>query len=285
MGLPAIQHLPSIHLGEDPSSQFFRDKCKAFAFSTLEKITWIAIVAIAASIFVIAYTQAALSDSGSLVTLAAIMSTYPLVCLAAFAKNRSRALTFKAEIEGNTILKIKGISHWSQKEIEQFFDEHGLDKSKMIENPQKLLPIIARFEVLRQKAKSIIESNQKALTSEIENRALRLENRREAASHLEKQGYPLLLNATFLLQTIQDPIAFPYQSPQNPFELSFKNIGTCRPKAPDERFFDQTFDNRDEYFLFYTKSRYSKDPISRAQIEKDPTPKALRLLIFQEESS
>jgi hypothetical protein len=271
------------YLHEVPKNTASRLRCKALALNTLEKISWIAFVAIMATIFTLSY--AGMSLTGSLPMILVGMALFsPLLGIGAAQFNACRVRYMRrAEIEEGVAAELSAIAGWGTREIEGFFREHNLRLDRVplnvlrqknsAEPLRALLPLIARFRFLHRLEVDAEMASRNLLTQrgngaeDEQQRVIRLAIRQFAYKKHELEAIPRGLDAAILLQLIENPN----------MELSVGDIGTFRAKGKDERQFDRD-EGHDEYFVFH--SNLNRRPITLREIDADMAPRTLRLKLF-----
>lgn len=274
------------YLTEDLSANVTRLNRKALAANVLEKICWVAFLAIVGVIFAVSYAGITLTGSLPLVMVGLALSG-PLFGLAASHLNiRTRAFSQQAEGEQKVLDKLGEISGWEEGEVRQFFLQQHLDITKLPlrplqqkepERPHKaLLPLIARFMYMQELSEKAEEMAQRNLhlepqqsIEETQKRILRLTSRQIGWKQHEHEAIPRALEAALLLQEIENP----------QMDVSLNDLGTFRAKSFEERMFNRDFPPvSDEYFVFHPANR--RLPLTLQGIEEDMSPSTLRGKLF-----
>lgn len=255
---------------------------KEFMFKTLEKISWVAFVAIIATVFTISYAGIAMTGNLPLVLVGMSLISPVLGLVATQLNLKATGYAKRAEIEEGVAKELRAIG---VDQIQDFLRENGLNSNL---EPSLLLPLIARFNYLHKLSVNTERASREKLTRSIENdivqaearlgkpieenqkRFIRLANRQIAWNQHEQEAIPRALDAAVMLQIIQNPT----------LELSLADIGHFLAKSFEERAFDRQFEPRnDDYFRFRTAGR---QPLTLAEIEQDMSPRALRLKLFSQ---
>lgn len=280
MSVQSVSPLPLNHyFHEIPAASASAFRCKALTLSVLEKISWIAFLAIMAIIFTVSY--AGISPAGHLpMVLVSMALIAPLIGLGASQLNiKSLQYNNLAKIEEGVAAELRKIAHWGISEIETFLTEQNLNltpssrdalRQKNPETPLRaLLPLIARFKFLYQHETNTVDASRRELTRPINDRFLRLTNRQIAYAKYEGEALPAGLDAAVLLQIIQHPT----------LELSLKEICTLVTKTYEERNFDRMYgpDDSNAYCVFNASTHL---PLSLDDLEHNLSPRELRRLLF-----
>lgn len=299
MGVQAVGNLPLNHyFNEIPEKSASSLRCKALALNVLEKISWVAFLAIMATIFTVSYAGISLTGNLPLILVAMVLFT-PIFAVGASQFNiMSSGYAQKAAIEEGVTNELKLIAKWKTPEIEQFIREQGLHldlipldalKQKNENEPLcALLPLIARFNFLHRLENDTERASKEKLAHRIEDeiaeaeterekpieesqkRLIRLANRQIAWRQHELEAIPRGLDAAVMLHIIQNPTLL---------DLTLTKIGEFRAKSYDERMFDRHFAPiNDEYFAFHKDLH--RPSLTLAEIEQDMAPRALRLKLF-----
>lgn len=277
---------------------------KAFACSALEKISYVALIAIMAIVFAISYTSTVLTGGLPLLLAGVVLST-PVIAwgvtkFAVMASNFSRM----AEMERGVSLQLKQIEQWRGPEITQFLLEQriaadripldGLRQINRDEPLRALLPLIARFNFLRassQEIEAVVTHSRAELEAKFREKEAetgrqidpqikqknRFECQETAWRQHEIEAVPLALNAAILLDLIQNPAQQDLDI--KPFSLEIPGVGSCVPKSFAERIFGRNDNIRsDDYVVFHPDLH--RDPLSLQAIEQNFEPRDLRLVLL-----
>lgn len=292
------------YLDNIPAATASNLKRKVFAVSLLEKISWVAIVALSALVLTISYGGVVLTGALPFVMtglgLATVFSAWGLTKARTWSETCNRELITETKVAHH----LNQIQHWQAPEITQFLENQQIDIQQIPmpilahKNPEEplraLLPLIARFNFLKSESEMIervsldhlnirIEQNltdrdrelareSKPPTPETVKREVRTIARRMTWYERELKGFPLALNAAILLEIIQRP--------QQEFKLA--DLGTYYAKTFEERVFDRTFEPRNDHYFVFNESLH-RPPITFAEIEQNFEPKALRFRLFPNE--
>lgn len=285
------------YLIESPSQAASSLRRKALSWSVLEKICWVAIVAITAVVLTISYSGIVLTGS-----LPFVVGGIGVVAIgAAFGVSKFRILSdqysSQYEIEHGVERELNAIANWTTPQIQQFLQEERLDvnqipldalKQKEKDEPLRaLLPLIARFKYYKSVAEDLGKKSREDLGGKIEERIrnkeiqdgkptpedikrrIRLINRQIAWERHELGAIPKALEGALLLNLMQMPT----------LELSLSDLGECRAKSFEERMFDRIYEPRnDDYFVFHANLNRAK--LSLTEIEQNMEPRALRIQLF-----
>lgn len=267
------------YLTEIPEKNAFKLKCKSFALNVLEKISWVAILAIMAVVFTVSYGGIVLTGNMPLIFAGMALSTFFFGAAIMSLKTKATHFAMLAETEGRVAIQLQKISGWKTPQIEQFLRDQGIDPAQIPLAPLKrlnsneplsaLLPLIARFNHLKECAVHYEERAQVNLNKQYEDRHLQLESRQIGWQHHEQRAIPHALDAAILLQIMREPTR----------NLSITNLGSYRAKTFDERSFDRLYAPvNDNYFVFHPNLQ--RPPLTLQQVERDLQPHALHRLLF-----
>lgn len=278
-------------------------RCKALALSALEKISYVALIAIMATILAVSYSAVALTGNLPLL-LAGMAIATPLIAwgLTKFAL-LSHQFSRRAQLESLVLLQMKEIEQWRTPEINQFLLEQGLVANRIpLESLRELnaaeplcalLPLIARFKVLKGRSDEIeagVNSSRRDLEESFRvkeaadgkpidpnvKQKIRFEAQNSVWRKHEQEAVPLALNAAVLLQLAQDPTQ---NLEVDPFGLDIPGVGTCVPKSFAERVFGRHDEApNDDYFTFHPD--LNREPLALRPIEQNLQPRDLRFLLF-----
>lgn len=261
---------------------------KALAFSVLEKISWVAFVAIIAAVFTVSYAGIAMAGNLPLVMVGMALAS-PILALAASQLHLTASgYAKRAAIEESVAKELRAIADWGPPQIQNFFQENGLRAGLPHLYPfSLLLPLIARFKFLDNLRRNLETSSREKLAHSIERdiaqsevrlgkpieenhkRLIRLANRQIAWTQHEHEAIPRALDAAVMLHIIENPT----------LELGLTDIGQFLAKTFEERKFDQEFEPRnDDYFRFHPS--LNRRPITLAEIEQNMEPSVLRIKLF-----
>lgn len=315
MGALAINNLPLNHFVTDlhktdqtPSAVLEGNikslERKAFACAALEKISYVALIAITATILAVSYSSVVLTGGLPLLLAGMALSTPVIACVLPKFAFWSNQFSKRAEIERQVSLQLKQIEHWKTPEITQFLlaerlvaDRISLDALRQI-NPNEplcaLLPMIARFKSLKAKSGEIeamianarvqlevaFREKEAAIGKPIDpqiKQKIRFEAQETAGRQHEQEAVPLALNAAILLDLIQNPTQQDLDA--QPLSLEIPGVGNCVPKSFAERIFGRN-DNppSDDFFFFHEALR--RDPLTLQAIEQNIEPRDLRFLLL-----
>jgi len=281
--------LPLTHyLTEIPEKTASTLKCKALTISVLEKICWVALIAIAATVLTISYSGTVLTGGASLLVGGMVLSTLFFATGASQFKIWSNQFSERAKREERVALELRKIAAWKTPEIEQFLHEQGLSLEQTALNALKqvhreplcaLLPLIARFKCLQEEAQNLERTSKTCLAAqhpEIEDEGDRstlcLDDWRRGWRLHEYEAIPRAMDAATMLELIQDPTR----------ELSVLNVGQYRIKTLEEREAQHKYGRmgeKDNYFVFHKK--LNRTPLTLETVEQNMDPRDLRLQLFR----
>jgi hypothetical protein len=278
-------------------------KCKAFLLSALEKISYVALVAIMGTILAISYTAMALTGNLPLLIAGMALST-PLIAwgLTKFTI-LSNQFSRKAQLESLVLLQMKEIEYWKAPQINQFLVEQRLapnliplDALRQLDPDEPLrplIPLIARFKLLAARSQEIEDEvnisrakleegfrqkeaeEGKPIDPQVKQK-IRYEAQNTASKQHEREAVPMALNAAVLLQIIQDPTQ---NLDVEPFSLDIPGVGTSVPKTFGERVFGRHDEVvNDDYFTFHPDLH--REPLALRPIEQNLQPRELRFMLF-----
>ncbi len=274
------------HLLENPESCARSSERKALAFHLIEKICWVAFLAILASVVFVSYAGVTLTGSMPFALLLTIMIS------PAFAIGASRCAIIgtihhkNGQFERGVAHQLQQIAAWEEPQIRQFLLEQHLDVQRIpveilrefnAQSPLRvLLPLIARFRHLRDVQMQLEGAAQNTLRQRIAPQPLSetaLKIRSVSVQHAwmvhEFEAFPKGLEAAVLLYLIQNPIV-PH--------LTLSDVGTISAKSLQDRHVARTYAGIDPYFTFHADLR--RNPISLGQLEQNIEPWALKALLF-----
>lgn len=281
-------------------------KWKAFGVSALEKICYVALIAIMATILAISYSAIVLTGTMPLV-LAAMALAAPIIGVALpKLAMLSQKFSRRVEMESQVRLELKNIEQWKTDDVNGFLEEQGLNPERIPLdalrqlNPDEplcaLLPLIARFNYFQSRAHTLETAIEEApgkleeqfAEKEVElgkpidrqiKQKIRFESRQAAFFKHEYDAMPSLLNAAVLLQIIQTPTTTDLDI--DPQSLEIPGVATFAPKPSwSERAFGRTHQpHNDDYLVFHPD--LDRDRISLAEIEEHvDNPHNLQLMLF-----
>ncbi len=269
-------------------------KMKSMATNILEKICYVALIALIAAVFVVSYNAIVLTGTASLVMTGMILSSPLLIMAPAKLAQWSAEYAALAETEGRVLLKMRDLKVES---VKPFFEQNGLDFNRLNQDalrqvdqsePLKaLFPLIALHQSLEEGVTEIRKRGEEArqqLEAHLSQRQdidpqdkqkLRFECRNTTSMNLELKAIPTALFAAALLQIIQNPTLTNLEIA--PSALTLPGVGKCRPRSFGERLFGKQEGN-DDYFVFEDSS---KTALTHAQIEQaEMKSSRLRPLLF-----
>lgn len=259
---PKLNH----YLTERPQDNANCNWYKWLATSALEKICWIAFIAIVGVTLSLSYAGVALVGAEATALVASIIST-PFIYMAATKLRACSLEYYKAyELEQGVADELKSISDWTEDAVETFFADANLTLPEGVA-PCDLLPLIARtlhwIKLTEKASKAVFE----LLTQEIDDRQVRLQTRRIAWQKIEFELFPRLFQSALYLELLQRPT----------LELSLSDFGQFKCKTFEERMFDRKYDKDDTYFEFYP--RLKKDDITFNDLYNSTGTKALHKVL------
>lgn len=257
---------------------------KAFAYSLLEKISWVALAAIAAFVVFSSITAPVITGTVSLAMIGLSLSVLFFAWGAMLCRNWSQKATAQAEIENSVAKKLNDIKDWKTTDVTQFLENKTTEMDEFLGNHKRqkplkkindaeplcaLKPLIARIAHLTEKAQKIqevafkaLEGSKKPSRSEPE-RQVQYMTREVSAYDLETKAYPMLFEAAVLWAIMANPTQ----------ERSVEEYGSYVIKSHGERASDKLMkEGEDEYFVFHDKI---KTPINFGDIRIETTSWAL----------
>lgn len=293
----SLHHLVTeLHRPDQSPSQILEERIsaaqwQATLYNIAEKTCYVAFLAILGVVLASSYQLIALAEMSSLIVAGSALFS-PLLLLAPI--KFSQLSTFYAtqaqeDIANNA--QLCQIAHWNQAEIEDFFRREGLRIDRV--PPQTtLLPLIARFQVLKNKASAIQQEARNSLRSleesftrqeaeqgaidPLKKQKIRFENACVHHARIEGIAMPAALQAATLLQLIQNPTVTDIDL--EPQEIT--GVGKWVPRPYAERAFAKLQPAYDDtYFQFLPA--LNRLPLTSAEIERtELNPAALRRLLY-----
>lgn len=280
-------------------------KLKGIALGVLEKICYVALVALVSFVFATSYNLIALTEMTTALVAGLILSSPILVIAAVKLAVFSRQYSLLAEIESRVALKLRSIQDYDLTQIRNFCETHQLNVDQIPwsalrqirpTNPEKLLlPMIARFEALRDSAIHIqsvysqeIENLERSFLAQEQGGRVPIPNARKQTFRynlqealwktLEEEAIPYALNAAVLLRLIQNPTIRGIDA--DPLSLNIPGVGYCTPRSYAERMFGKTKQAyNDDYFVFHQNQ--NREALTHKTLqEKHLDPANLRDLLF-----
>lgn len=258
MSIPEVQgnSLPSAIL-HNPSDQARICARKAFLFNVIEKVSWVALLAIMGVVLFASFSSTMLTGMMPLVLLGAVISTAPLSMLLPKIHLKATNYYKQAQFERDVAAELEKIEGWTEDNVKGFLTAKGLnpdqiptEKLRTIRSDSPLcalLPLIARFQFMEKRATKIYEDVKKtfkprerqAPSNSLEDRSLVLNQRRIAWHQIEFEAYPRLLQSALYLAMMQNPTLG---------DLTPDKVGTYHAKEVTERQLDTALDNHTDYF-------------------------------------
>lgn len=267
---------------------------KSTAYNALEKICYVAILAIIGTVFWISYTSIALSGAASLGVVGLALSTPLFSSLAAKLNLLVKQIARELEFEGRVFDQFREIEEWQAPQIQQFFQDEAinpnLDPLRSIdpERPERaLLPLIARYQHLKTIAHRSLEYYNQAPQRCVENlggennqipvaaqQTIRFATHEIAQRVLESEGIPAAIFAATLLQIMEQPST---QIDYNLETQEIPGVGYCSPRVFRQRIFGRHIEPlNDDYFIFH-----QREALSLAQIQEiELNPAQIRPILF-----
>ncbi len=265
---------------------------KANAQCALEKICYVALVAICAVALAISYKVIVVTSAASAILAGLILASPLLIFAPTYLAQWSRLNKARAEFGEQVYKQLKQIEPWTRKNVEAFFDEYELDKSQLNHSYRDLLPLIAQTKCFIDRAQSsfckaeqaMLEQEQKwkkeGGVSEEDKLHIRYETARMTHDRLEDQMLPDIIRTALLLRIIEKPTDTILDV--DPFSLTMTGLGKCVPRSLALRTFGHSNDGgkNDDYFHFHPE--LERDPLEFQAILQKVTgatgPKSLALL-------
>lgn len=250
---------------------------KAFAYSLVEKISWVALAAIAAFVVFSSIVAAPITGTVSLAMIGLSLSVLFFAWGAMLCRNWAQEAKAQAEIENEVTEELNKIKDWKTARVITFLQGATTEMDKFLADPKRheplkeinaaeplcaLKPLIARIHQLTNRAQKIqevafraLESSKKPTKSEPQRRVQYM-TREVSAYDLETKAYPMLFGAAVLWTIMANPTQ----------ERSVEEYGNYVIKSHGERASDKLMGKEDHYFVFHEKT---KDPLSFDQIKDD----------------
>ena len=265
---PKLNH----YLTEVPETIAIDAGKKAFAANVIAKITYVAIVAICATVLAVSLF-ATVSGALPLVLLGLALTTPLLAMGAAKLQALSNNHSNRALREKGVADELKLIKDWKTAEIKDFYSHHNitlehlpieeLEKLKPNEPLTALLPLIARYKYLEKQGQEAKERYSINLAFQSDVSQLRIDAGKSAFFKMEEEAIPHTLDASVILLNLAKPT----------LDLKRDDLGTV--KDIQERIFDRLLRKNDDYFIFHDPN---KRPLKLSEIE-NLTPKELGPLL------
>lgn len=276
---------------------------KAIAMSTLEKVCYVALLAIITVVFAASYKVLALTQITPHLLAGMILTTPFLILAPTKLAHYAYEYYNLAQLESGVYLKLREIENWSEPEIAGFFETRRLNFGELptsslaqinAECPTKaLLPLIARFNFYDDKINTIKRNYEVAkenteryfaqkeaesghlIDPEIKQK-IRYKSECVAWSALEERAIPFAFKAATLLQLIENPSTTDLDV--TPLSNEIPGVGTCKPRSYSERAFGKICGD-DNYFVFQSNIR--RPAISHAEIQSiQMKPSEIKQLLY-----
>ncbi|MBX7067469.1 MAG: hypothetical protein K1X28_09580 [Parachlamydiales bacterium] len=278
---------------------------KSMAYNIVEKICYVALLALVATVFAVSYNLLVLTGAAPLAMAGMILVSPILVIAPAKFAQLSKYNAHLAENESKVCLKMRQIENWGTPQIEDFMRAHHLDPARVNrdalgqvnrQDPLKaLLPLIARYQVMEERIQELrrnydeapgkleqgFREKEAADGHEIpagEKQKIRYESQSLNWASLEAEAIPTAFNAATLLQIIENPTTTDLDV--LPLSFVLPNVGVCVPRNYSERMFGKNVQpGNDDYFVFHPDLH--RPAISHQQIEDaEMQPHAVRNLLY-----
>lgn len=280
-------------------------KLKSMAYSALEKICYVALLALIATVFAVSYNLLVLSGAAPLVMAGMILVSPVLVIAPAKFSQLSNYYSYMAESENRVYNQMRQFENWGTPQIEEFMrgkqlnpalaNREALAQVNREEPLKALLPLIARYQVMEDRVTELRRKFREAPAAQEEKwrqdeaqsgqqipvavkQKIRYENQDMLWSFLEREAIPTAINAATLLQLIENPTTTDLDV--LPMSFVLPNVGICVPKDYAERMFGkQVQPGNDDYFVFHTDLR--RPALSHQQFEDvEMSPRLVRGLLY-----
>lgn len=269
------------YLIESPDKKAFELKCKAFAFSSLEKISYVAMLAITAVALFFFHTGVVLAGPSAYLMVGLIFGIVGMMAITPWFIKKSIAYRNAAEEESRVAEKLKNeLSGWSEDQVKQFLTEQGINPQEIPleelrqlnrdEPLRALLPLIARYLSVKEEAEKYEQNHRDLISSPQPIRNMRLLSRQTGWHQHEALAIPCALKAACFLQMM-----LRHSTPG----LELENQGYCLAKTFEERMFDRMFQPFDDTF-FRFHPRMNRAPLTLDELERDLHPAVLRLKLY-----
>lgn len=286
---------------------------RSMAYNLLEKICYVALLALVASVFAVSYNLIVLSGAAPLAMAGMILISPILVIAPAKLSQLSKYYSHLENNETKVCLKMREIENWTTPQIEAFMREKHLNPNLVNraalaqvdpnEPLKALLPLIARYQVMEERIKVVRRNYDEAPAKlergfiekeaaegkeipPLEKQKIRYESQSLNWAALETEAIPTAINAAVLLQIIENPTRTDLDV--LPLSLTLPNVGTCVPRNYAERMFGKNnielengneIEGNDDYFLFHPDLR--RPSITHRDIlVADMEPDTIRDLLF-----
>ena len=274
------------YFNEVPGRNAKSERIKATLYMTAAVITTIAIVAIIGAVLAVSLGAGTLTGALPFILVGLALATPFLSMAVTKLATLSRDHYAVAELEQGIADEFQAISHWKTSDIEEFLQKYPNVRNRIpLEtlsqiNPSEpeplraLLPLIARFKYCNETlGDKIEESAQDHLNGDAvrnsPNDEARLLARRQGYAMRVKQVFTAKLNAALLLRIMQEPTFL---------AKKMSDLGDFQFKDPDQRFFDLTYQNGDDYFVAHENSGCNS--LTHAEIVEDLNPEVLCNKLF-----
>lgn len=280
-------------------------KLKSMAYSALEKICYVALLALIATVFAVSYNLLVLSGAAPLLMAGMILVSPLLVIAPAKFSQLSNYYSHMAESENRVYNQMRQIENWGTPQIEEFMRNQQLNPALANraalaqvnrEEPLKaLIPLIARYQVMEDRitelrrryreAPAQLEAGfreKEAQTGKeipaAEKQKIRFESQSLNWAYMEMEAIPLSINAATLLQLIENPSMVDLDV--LPMSFIVPNVGSCLPRNYAERMFGkQVQPGNDDYFIFHPDLH--RPALSHQQFEDaEMSPRLVRGLLY-----
>ena len=247
---------------------------KAFAQGALEKICYVALIAICAVALAISYKVIVVTSAASAILAGLILASPLLIFAPTYLAQWSRLNRARAEFGEQVYAKLKQIEPWKREDVEAFFNEYQLDKSLLDDSYRDLLPVIAQTKCLLTRAESSFSKCEQMIldqekkwgkdVSEEEKLHIRYEIYRMGHDRTEDQILPDIIRAALLLRIIEKPTGTVLDV--DPFSLTMTGLGKCVPRSLPLRQFGNSAPGKwnDDYFHFHPELK--RDPLTMEEI-------------------
>lgn len=274
---PPLNH----YLTETSQKTISQLERKALFLNIVEKVAWVAFIAIMAAVLTTYYCGYVLTGGTAALMVGLILTTPFIMAFLPKFRNDINRCNAAIETEQKVVAEQAKISHWKTAEVKEFLQTQELNSEEILLDALKqispdeplvaLLPLIARFNYLKNGAIRIYDEATKVLNTKTVEKALdpkdpkysdklltqitiRRHTRQIEWQKIEFSAIPIAFEAAEILQIMKDPR----------HNGNLESIGVRTPKPYDGRMFDSKYEDKDEYFVFNDSKRA---PITFTEIE------------------
>jgi hypothetical protein len=266
---------------ERPDVLASAENVKAICFSTLEKVCWVAMIAIMGTVFFFAYGGIALSSTASLFLVGGALS----IPFWAWGLSKFRTLAneheSKSMIENGVAEQLEQIKDWTEAQVIQFLKEEEVyrgDYGSAIPF-QPFLPIIARYKYYKNQADALEARAQELLTEQnfgqIEDlSALRIHRaacRKQGWELHEKWALPMKFEAAVLLEVMR-------RGPEAN-AINLNQLGRFTYNTLENRLIDRHYGPIDETCFQFSPDMIRPNPLILRYLD-NKEPRQIRPILY-----